>query len=568
MDTRGQKGIGLRHGAEGGLRPARFSLRTRLIVSLLLLAWLPLLLALPLQYRLVERNLSEHALVQLEQVSRVQQRRVNRELERLVDELALVASRTQMRISLDAFALSGELEHQRFVERILADAADSARNLLGAWIYDAEGRLVAEVGRVSSLPADRIFESLGLLDGNRIGPYWHDDDCEKMIWLGAELELEERLIGRLVLAIDTSSLQDLLDDFPYPEVIGQSHILLRRPDGVRCALSSSPPGSSRASGAVLPLDRLLEWSADLPPDQQMVRTPENDGSKLVMLPLTMEAGRLLIHSVPHLQTELRGVMLTGYGGIVILLLVLATAFSLVLSGWISAPLGQLTTAVDRVRDGRPMPRMEVRRWPRELLVLAKALRETVDQQRRFVSALRSEVRQRRAAQSQLLDLANTDDLTGLANRRYFIHRLDEYTKNPVGHAALLYLDLDRFKPVNDEHGHAVGDKVLKTVAERMLNAVRDHDLPARMGGDEFAVLLLEDDHPPEMEQIAERIETSIMQPITVDAIAVQVGCSIGKVALTPGLEMQEALNQADEAMYAIKVARKARSDQPGSSTST
>lgn len=558
MNSKRPSGVTSGSRLEKAFQPARFSLKTRLIAVLLLLAWLPLLIALPLQYRLIDRNLGEHAVVELEQIAAVQQRRVNRELERMLHSLALIASRTQMRISVDAFAATGAEEHQEFVAQILADAAESAENLIGGWVYDTEDTLVAVVGPVSAFPASDIFEELPGSNGNRIGPHWVEDDCEKLIWVGTDLELDERVIGRLVLAMDTAPLQDLLDDFPHPRVIGQSHIILERSDGVRCVLSSTPSEEFLDDRSFLSVDKVLEVTAQMPAGEKAVASYESDRSALIGMPLALESSRLLIHSVPHLQSELRAIMLAGYGAIVLLLLILGGLLSVWLSGWISAPLAQLTKAVDRVREGGDMPEIELRRWPRELLLLAEILRTTMDSQRRFESALRSEIRQRRAAQNRLLDLANTDELTGLANRRHFMKRLEDQVANPVAHAALLYMDLDRFKPVNDEHGHAVGDEVLKAVGERLINAIREHDLPARLGGDEFAVLLIEDEHAPDVEPIAERIEASIMQPISVGGITVQVGCSIGKVALVPGLGMHDALRRADEAMYSVKQAKRTR----------
>ena len=544
-------------GRDDALQVSRFSLTTRLTVALLLLAWVPLLISFSLQYRLVDRNLEEQGELQLAQLAEVQRRRVDRELEGMVNGLALVASRTQMRISLDEFGRSADEADKAFVQQILTDAADSAEHLVGGWVYDVSDQPVAKVGRVFRFPALQVFEQLPELAANRMGPYWVDDECERVIWTGTDLELDGRLIGRLVLAFGTQRLRSLLDDFPNPAIIGQSHIILERPDGARCVLSSTVANEEEdAAAALLSEEQILEISARMQPGEKLLSPFDDQQSTLIALTLRSASARLMVHSAPRMQQQLRTTMLAGYGGVLAALLALTTLFSYWVSTWISAPLKHLTKAVSSVRAGRNLPPMDIKRWPHEVLILAQALRDLTTAQRQFVTALRKENRQRRAAQSQLLDLANTDELTALANRRQFIHCLEQQAANPAAHAALLYMDLDRFKPVNDEHGHQVGDEVLKTVAERLINAVREQDVPARMGGDEFAVLLVDDEHWPQVEQIAERIEGSVAQSITVGDITVRVGCSIGAVKLTPGQSIHEAMKQADEAMYAVKQARK------------
>ncbi|MBH9552131.1 GGDEF domain-containing protein [Inhella gelatinilytica] len=167
----------------------------------------------------------------------------------------------------------------------------------------------------------------------------------------------------------------------------------------------------------------------------------------------------------------------------------------------------------------------------------------------------------RAAQSmeQVQYLANHDPLTGLANRGLFFEvgrqRL-ELARRQQRPLALLALDLDGFKPVNDHHGHAVGDALLKEVADRLLETSRSADVVARLGGDEF-VLLLSDTDADQARQTGERLLAALAPPWS--AAPQPVTVSIG-LALYPadGERLEDLLLQADRALYAAKAAGKQR----------
>jgi diguanylate cyclase (GGDEF)-like protein len=151
--------------------------------------------------------------------------------------------------------------------------------------------------------------------------------------------------------------------------------------------------------------------------------------------------------------------------------------------------------------------------------------------------------------------AEFDPLTGLANRAMFERAarvaLGRCRKGH-GSVALLFLDLDRFKPVNDTHGHAVGDWLLRRVAERIRETLRAQDLVARIGGDEFAVLL---DALPEAaaERIAEKLVRTLAKPFVYNDIELEVGCSIGLAHVPPHRpDFESLLHAADMAMYEAK----------------
>jgi diguanylate cyclase (GGDEF)-like protein len=152
--------------------------------------------------------------------------------------------------------------------------------------------------------------------------------------------------------------------------------------------------------------------------------------------------------------------------------------------------------------------------------------------------------------------ANHDVLTGLLNRERFEHRLNEAltTAEEQGRSiAVLFLDLNRFKPINDTHGHSSGDLVLKAVAVRLRNSLRNDDVVARIGGDEFAVLLPNAPERGTVDQILAKLVRSIALPIHIGSCHVKVSCSAG-VARFPddGTCVQSLLDHADRAMYQHK----------------
>lgn len=151
--------------------------------------------------------------------------------------------------------------------------------------------------------------------------------------------------------------------------------------------------------------------------------------------------------------------------------------------------------------------------------------------------------------------ATTDPLTGLANRACFYQLLDERLGASDGNvaAAVLFLDLDGFKSVNDERGHAAGDQLLADVATRIANSVREHDVVARHGGDEFVVLLEKLENQSVAHAVAARVVEAVTAPFMQGDGIVQLGVSIG-VAFFPdhGSSSSELLQKADAAMYRAK----------------
>jgi diguanylate cyclase (GGDEF)-like protein len=163
--------------------------------------------------------------------------------------------------------------------------------------------------------------------------------------------------------------------------------------------------------------------------------------------------------------------------------------------------------------------------------------------------------------------ALSDGLTGLANREHFGQRLEaavsEAPSDDRSSIALFYVDLDRFKAVNDAHGHATGDELLRAVAARLQLTVRHGDTVARIGGDEFAVLLTGTRGPQEIEVVADRISEAFAAPFLVDGVSLNVGASIGRVMWpADAVDIDRLLQTADTDMYRNKRERSARAELP------
>ena len=183
--------------------------------------------------------------------------------------------------------------------------------------------------------------------------------------------------------------------------------------------------------------------------------------------------------------------------------------------------------------------------------------------RRLVSYLMRDLSERKKAQTQLLanqqrldKLANHDTLTGMPNRLFLQAHLPEAIARCQENGqmlAVLFLDLDRFKHINDSRGHEVGDKLLQEIAKRVRAAVRPADIVVRMGGDEFVVVLHKVNAPDEVAIAATRINEVLSAPVMIDGRALVATVSIG-VSLFPrdGATMGELLKHSDTAMYQAK----------------
>ncbi len=228
--------------------------------------------------------------------------------------------------------------------------------------------------------------------------------------------------------------------------------------------------------------------------------------------------------------------------------ILCVLLAILLAAAIIRPLDQMLASVERFSAGRGRSPLPVMRRD-EIGVLARsidALQRQVDEQ---MAALQEK-------QRELDHLAGHDSLTGLPNRRLFMDRLEHALararRSGLG-VSLLFIDLDRFKEINDRFGHAAGDQVLRSAAARMGMVVRESDTVARLGGDEFVILLDAVPDDAVSATIASKLSAALAQPIAVGDATLVVGCSIGiSHAPRDGITPDTMIAAADRAMYRAK----------------
>jgi diguanylate cyclase (GGDEF)-like protein/PAS domain S-box-containing protein len=172
-----------------------------------------------------------------------------------------------------------------------------------------------------------------------------------------------------------------------------------------------------------------------------------------------------------------------------------------------------------------------------------------------------DVSERKALEEQLRQLAFHDSLTLLANRSLFRNRVEHaltLTHRSLQRVAVMFLDLDNFKNVNDSLGHDAGDRLLQAAAQRLVKSTRPSDTVARLGGDEFAILLEGINESMDVEQVAGAITRSFDEPLVLDGSDTYIAASIGIAFSQSGDDTEQLLRNADIAMYNAKAAGKAR----------
>lgn len=309
--------------------------------------------------------------------------------------------------------------------------------------------------------------------------------------------------------------------------------------------------SSDPAKAVMPFpaasdDPVLEAALDRPNGIAIVRNAANQ-NELVATAAVPRAGWLLIarqsssEAFEPVSNSMRNTLLItallSLPSIIILLAVLNRLLR---------PIALLARELHEMAEGE-----------RPLLPVATHTADEVADVARSFNRLQDRLQDQ---ERRLAEMAHHDILTGLPNRRMIDQRLDNelhrIQRNQLG-LALLFLDLDGFKPVNDTHGHAVGDLVLAEIARLLQATVRDADTVARLGGDEFLILLTDTEKPREAaERVAQKCIAALAEPIDINGLQIRVGVSIG-IATCLGeqagtMSVKQLVSQADDAMYRAK----------------
>jgi len=208
-------------------------------------------------------------------------------------------------------------------------------------------------------------------------------------------------------------------------------------------------------------------------------------------------------------------------------------------------------AASRVQERRMVTGEGMLRWVQHAIGL---LRDPEGAPLFFVSQFQ-DITDRKTTEGRLQHAATHDALTGLANRAYLldeIRRSLSSARRTGRHAAVLMVDLDHFKLINDSLGHGVGDELLQQASVRILASVRDSDLVARHGGDEFVVVMRDVDSPSEVVSIASRLVAAFRKPLAADGRQLYTTASVGIAISAAGADADQMVAQADAAMYRAK----------------
>jgi diguanylate cyclase (GGDEF)-like protein len=272
-----------------------------------------------------------------------------------------------------------------------------------------------------------------------------------------------------------------------------------------------------------------------------------DGRRVGTLVIRQGFGDLYRHALVMVMSML-----------VVTTLVLALARSAVrrVAARIVQPLGELVAVADAVAQSPEHSRRADEQGPPEVAELARTFNVMVDTLQQKAAALDQKLQDQAQAEAHLDYLAHYDQVTGLANRTQFhkeLPRAAERARRQGSNIAVVFLDLDDFKVVNDTLGHSVGDHLLRSVAERLRGSLRMGDFVCRLGGDEFTVILEGISSLRTAVQVVAKVIDSLSRVHSVDGHALRIGVSAG-IALYPVQtdDLGDLLRYADIAMYQAK----------------
>ena len=289
-------------------------------------------------------------------------------------------------------------------------------------------------------------------------------------------------------------------------------------------------------------------SADASPRHVRVTVPmQAGGIQLATLELTSDRG----YVVEQIMTYIAAVGLAT-----VMSLVVSSFVGVRLQRAITRPLSALVALMKRVSVGGDLSQRAAVAGRDELGALGESFNRMIEQIEHRNTTLRLELTERRRAETQLEHLAHHDQVTGLPNRHFFRRRAAELARDKSardGTRALLFIDLDNFKYINDTFGHDCGDQLLVVVAQRLSTSVRNVDLVVRFGGDEFVILLEQVKDLEQARRRSDELREAITQPFMLGEREFFVTCSIG-VAMEPDNSgnFDDLLQKADAAMYVAK----------------
>ena len=490
-------------------------------------------------------------------LSMLAKKRIETAIDRIEDNTALIASRTQMRLSLAHWNRTGDASHRERIAKIITDAKLSLPSLRKISVYDERGRLVA-----SSLP---VSEAARIDPGQASKPAiaLRDADTGIEVLSHRPLALDQGIVGYLQLVFFGDFITDLVRDRTGLGKTGEWLFAVRDDNGDALFAVPLKYDHHAAFSRRVSRDR-----PDIPITQALLGNEiimENapDYRERPVLAATRYVARMDWGLVAKIDEAEVNELVSANSRVIYIaefvLILLAVAAGIALAIFLSWPVEKLRAQTARVAEGRIEELESVRGW-REIVDLAGHFNHVIKVLRQLNESLNDQVRSRtrelESANQQLAEKASVDPLTSLLNRRAFELRFGEEVRRAkrYGHdLAVVMLDLDHFKSINDRYGHASGDRVLERVGKYLRSTLRESDIVARLGGEEFCLVLIECS-PQSSRALLERIRLDI-EAIEFDADGAGFGitCSLGVTYLDATTTRRETLlEQADQALYEAK----------------
>jgi diguanylate cyclase (GGDEF)-like protein len=495
----------------------------------------------------------------LSALSSIAKKRVISMVDRVRDNTALIASRTQMRISLAAWNETGEQQHRERISRIINDTKNSLTDLQDIQLYDTAGKLVVSIKSELSNPEIDVAS----FDKPVIGMSKVNDLT--LIVSTTPLSLESRRVGYLRILFYNDIMTDLVLDRAGLGDTGEWLFAVRDENGD--ALFAVPLKYDHKAAFER---RVSRDRVDVPITQALL------GNERIMSAAPDYRETPVLASTRYIETLDWGLVakvdesevndLVNRNRQIIYITEIAIVIAAIIAGvflsiFISGPIERLRSYSSRVAAGSLETPPQVGGW-HEVKELTSDFARMVATLRDLNEDLNVKVEERTKelfdAYKKLEILAIQDSLTGLHNRRYFDERyVQEFERaRRYGHRlAVVMLDIDHFKAVNDTYGHDFGDKVLKGISGILKNAARASDIVARIGGEEFCLILPEASESSStafLERLRIEIEETMFETESKPA-PVSVTCSFGITYLNDDIgNAEELLKMADSALYTAK----------------
>ena len=436
----------------------------------------------------------------------------------------------------------------------LADALQNKARTTGSEVVElqligVDGDVYGETSGFSWSPYVPDIVATTLTDGTaRFGNAFRSPDGGDRLGLVTPIVgADGEVLGVLVQETDLGPVVDLVVEHEGFGDTSEAHIAQPTAEGDAEFITLLRFERDAAFTKVVPSARQLPINQSLEaPGGTVVRSPDYRGVESILAIETIEStGWGLVIKIDTAEAlapvgEVRDLLLAA--GFTTLLLIVGC--SAVLLNPLARRLKRLSLAAQRVAAGQYQARIGDGAGD-ELGDVARS----IDQ---LAADLDADIRMRTIVEDKLRHQASHDHLTGLHNRQYATERIQALSVAGAPSWSMLFLDLDRFKAINDGYGHAVGDEVLRVVAERLTQAFAHRAIVARWGGDEFVVILPDTDRLGAL-AVADEVRAAFDSPIATTVGHLDVGCSVGVAAAdSDSASLDQVLTEADTSMFAQK----------------